>query len=347
MKEQPGQNRPDAFSATVGEAATSRCGAHRTDGSDQQQGRRGKAAAALAKPWARYEIGFINHDKFRAIPSNAICLWLEGKNYADTKQTDGLLPDYEVKHWRFYSKRNVDILLTSCGQKPGTDQPYAPLWEVHPVGFKMHDYLDHNDCREAVLARIARSEDERQKDRDRKASMRAAKAAKREDVSGRKSGGSPTGHLPDFSGQLPDTSPDSPRIPARVREKSGSYQRTENREQIQNEEQKKSGGGKRPIYTSDRFAVFEWQLEELERILGPHYLEFDLHHFFDDLSQRSRADGLVIPKGDVWGWLQSQVLSEARRRGLPIATAEPSTPTNKRIAGLVAGGQAFLNRSRA
>lgn len=112
--------------------------------------------------------------------------------------------------------------------------------------------------------------------------------------------------------------------------------------------QKKSGGGsKRPIYTSDRFAVFEWQLDELGRVLGPHLNDFDLHAFFDDLSQKSRADGLVIPKEKLWEWLQSQVLSEARRRGLPIATVEQTVPTNKRIAGLVTGGEAFLKRNQA
>lgn len=111
------------------------------------------------KLWARYEQGFVNHDKFRAITANAIALWLEGKTYADEKLTDGLLPEYEVKHWRFYGGRSVALLTRSCGIKPGTDQPYAPLWEVvEDFGFKMHDYLDHNDPREVVQARIAKAD---------------------------------------------------------------------------------------------------------------------------------------------------------------------------------------------
>lgn len=109
-------------------------------------------------------------------------------------------------------------------------------------------------------------------------------------------------------------------------------------------QKKSSGGSKRPIYTSDRFAVFEWQLDELGRMLGSHLDDFNLHEFFDKLTQDSRSAGLVIPKDELWKWLQSQVVSEARRRGLPMATADVSAPTNKRIAGLVAGGQAFLNR---
>lgn len=116
------------------------------------------------KPWAKYEVGFINHDKFRAITPNAICLWLEGKNYADDKHTDGLLPEYEVKHWRFYSKKSVALLTTSVGLNPRTDQVYFPLWDaVEGFGFKMHDYLDHNDCKEEVQARIGKADEDRKR----------------------------------------------------------------------------------------------------------------------------------------------------------------------------------------
>lgn len=110
----------------------------------------------MAKPWARYEVGFINHAKFRALPSNAICLWLEGKDYADEHLTDGLLPLYIVKGFRHFSRRNMELLMTSAGPKSdGGGEKYAPLWEPHEMGIKMHDYLEHNDCREVVKARMA------------------------------------------------------------------------------------------------------------------------------------------------------------------------------------------------
>lgn len=108
----------------------------------------------MAKPWARYEIGFINHDKFLALTANAIALWLEGKDYCDRQFTDGMMPAATVKAFRFYGRKSMELLTTSCGEKPGDGRPYAPLWEPHPIGFKMHDYLEHNDCREEVLARI-------------------------------------------------------------------------------------------------------------------------------------------------------------------------------------------------
>lgn len=179
----------------------------------------------MAKPWARYEVNFINHDKFRAIPANAICLWLEGKNYADDKHTDGLLPDYEVKHWRFFGAKSVTQLTTSCGLKPGTDQPYAPLWDVvEGFGFKMHDYLQHNDCREKVQARIDKAEDERSRKKANQSEYRDRMKAERLAAA-----------LP---AALPVPLPENPvTLPVTRVERSGllpDKQRTENREQIQN-----------------------------------------------------------------------------------------------------------------
>ena len=175
----------------------------------------------MPKPWAKYEIGFIGHDKFRAINANAICLWLEGKNYADSKLTDGLLPIYEVKLWRFYGPKALAMLTTSCGLKPGTSQFYAPLWEpVDGFGWMMHDYLAHNDCREEAQERIAQRERERERDREYKRLARAAKRAKREGVSDAR----PVDVRSDVRSDKSDKPPD-------VRVVSGSIQITEDRRQ--------------------------------------------------------------------------------------------------------------------
>jgi uncharacterized protein YdaU (DUF1376 family) len=86
---------------------------------------------------------------------------------------------------------------------------------------------------------------------------------------------------------------------------------------------------KRPIYQSDRFVVFDWQFDDLSKMLGPHFEAFGLDEFFDALSQQSRASGLVIPKSEAWPWLQAQVLAEAQRRGLPMASAAPAAIDRK------------------
>jgi hypothetical protein len=154
----------------------------------------------MAKPWARIEQNFINHQKFLALSANAICLWLEGKNYCDMYQTDGLIPLTALKTFRFDAAKSRTLLQTSCGLKPnGT--PYAPLWESVELGgvayFRMHDYLDHNDCRDAVLSRIAMADTRKEADRVRKAEARAAKDAKQRpqdvrEMSARTSGGIPS-----------------------------------------------------------------------------------------------------------------------------------------------------------
>lgn len=133
----------------------------------------------MVKPWARIEVGYLTHPKFLALNANAICLWHEGKNYCDTHHTDGIIPKDALRTFRFRGVTSLAMLMTSCGQKPdGT--PYAPLWEPHALGYKMHDYLDHNDCREAVLARLEQADRNRELDREYKRRARAAKQSKRD-----------------------------------------------------------------------------------------------------------------------------------------------------------------------
>lgn len=112
----------------------------------------------MAKPWGRYELGMMGHPKFLALNGNAIALWWEAKNYCDTHHTDGMIPREALRLFRFSGPKAIDLLTASCGSKPN-GSAYAPLWEAHPVGFKMHDYLDFNDCREEVLARLDDADD--------------------------------------------------------------------------------------------------------------------------------------------------------------------------------------------
>lgn len=133
----------------------------------------------MPKPWAKLEIGYLGHPKFLALNANAICLWHEGKNYCDTHLTDGLIPRDAMKMFRFRGAKAIALLLASCGQKPdGT--PYAALWDAHLLGYRMHDYLEHNDCREAVLARMERAEEKREENRGRQVEWRAREKERRE-----------------------------------------------------------------------------------------------------------------------------------------------------------------------
>jgi len=133
----------------------------------------------MAKPWARYEVGFINHPKFKLLSGNAIGLWLEGKNHADEHLTDGFLPMGVIKGFRFYSKQTMTQLTTSIGPKDSSGESYAPLWQDCGNGVMMHDYLEHNPTGEVVRARQNNAEERRKQERERKRLWRERKAERR------------------------------------------------------------------------------------------------------------------------------------------------------------------------
>lgn len=132
----------------------------------------------MAKPYGRNEIGYVDHPKFLALSAAAFGLWHEGKNYCEKYQTDGLIPKDALRLFRFASAKAIALLTSPCAVPKPDGTAYAPLWEAHPAGFVMHDYLDHNDCRATVLARIEAADERRNREKDRKAEWRDKKRAK-------------------------------------------------------------------------------------------------------------------------------------------------------------------------
>ena len=80
---------------------------------------------------------------------------------------------------------------------------------------------------------------------------------------------------------------------------------------------------KRPIFSGQRFVVFDWMLEDMMRTLGSHTDDFDLHAWFFDLDARAEKNNLVIPRNEQWPWLQTALTQEAHARGLPFASSAP------------------------
>lgn len=114
----------------------------------------------MAKPWHPYEQNFINHPKFLVLSAGAVCLWLEGKNYCDMHLTDGMIPREALRTFRFNTRARVEELMQRIDGYSGS------LWEVilidgrdSQIGFRMHDYLNHNPCRDEVVARINRADE--------------------------------------------------------------------------------------------------------------------------------------------------------------------------------------------
>jgi len=81
---------------------------------------------------------------------------------------------------------------------------------------------------------------------------------------------------------------------------------------------------KRPIFTGQRLVVHEWMVDDCQRVLGDHTDAFDLHEWFYSLDALAVRDGLVIPVRDGGAWLQSQLVAEAQRRGIPLRLATPA-----------------------
>ncbi len=87
-----------------------------------------------------------------------------------------------------------------------------------------------------------------------------------------------------------------------------------------------NGQSKRPIYRGRRLTVFEWMLDDIEQMLGPAFVDFDCEMFFQKLDQSIAAENAVLPKAEVWPWLQKRVLAEASARGLAIVTGNGTKP---------------------
>lgn len=96
-----------------------------------------------------------------------------------------------------------------------------------------------------------------------------------------------------------------------------------------------NGRSKRPIFTGQRFVVFEWQLEDLTRLLGAHTHAFDLHEWFFALDADVLRTGEVVPQRDGGQWLQARTLAEATRRGMVTAPAPTLGKQSTRLLSAV------------
>lgn len=96
--------------------------------------------------WVRIHDGAMGHLKLVSLSDSAFRLWVKGLCYCQLNLTDGLIPLAAI---RDMAARKADVLALSTPQVDGR----APLWETHPIGFKVHDYLEWNDPRDKVVAR--------------------------------------------------------------------------------------------------------------------------------------------------------------------------------------------------
>jgi uncharacterized protein YdaU (DUF1376 family) len=99
---------------------------------------------------------------------------------------------------------------------------------------------------------------------------------------------------------------------------------------------------KRPIFKGRQFVVFEWQLDDLRRMLGAHTDAFNLDAWFFDLDAKAASAGLVIHQRDGGKWLQDETFAEAIRRGLPVVAS--GAASSGKTAGNAAAAARFVAR---
>lgn len=244
--------------------------------------------------WSRIEDTVPHHPKLVNAGPVASWLWICSLVYANRLLTDGkietrVLPTLgAISHPERAAKRLVEV----------------GLWEVLPDGWQIHDYHDFNPHADDIKRK-------REKDRVRKESARNPSGHHEE--SARNPGGQP-----DVSAWNPDAS--RARDPTPTPTPTLVLGEKANPEVLAAEKRQNGGNNgrsRRPIFAGQRFVIFDWMLEDLGRMLGPHFDAFDIHTWLDALDQQANRDRLVKAKADWWPWVQAELIDEAKRRGLP------------------------------
>lgn len=204
----------------------------------------------------------------------------------------------------------VAALSVLLGTKADANQLItAGLWRTSDTGYIVHDYLEWNDSREVVQKKRASL-------KARVTRYRRVTDSVTERVTERVSNASTT------SGVVNSTND-------QIKKDDQTFSVLEG---VQGKPSPPKASGRQ----MGRIFLHRWQLDELIATLGAHAAGFALDEWLDDLSRRPD----VLP-ADRWSWVKAELQAEVRRRGLPVAATQ-AAPTNKRIAGLVRGGEAFL-----
>lgn len=237
----------------------------------------------------------MDHPKILELSDTQFRLWVRGLCYCQKHLTDGFIPDAAIKP-----------MLGRAGDVKAICD--ISLWHAANGGFQVHDFLKWNDPREVVQERKDAKEEEKVAHRAKMKRWRDAKKDKRDgncdgsqqrhvtgNRDGHRDGAVPLLTKPHQTFVQKDPSASALSAPPPTR---GTQH--------------------------GRIFVHPWQLHELIDTLGPHASKFGLDEWVFGLSAKADASGLVLEKREVWGWVQQQLSEEIRRRGLPVAGADPS-----------------------
>jgi len=99
---------------------------------------------------------------------------------------------------------------------------------------------------------------------------------------------------------------------------------------------------KHPVFKGERFVVFDWMLEDLERMLGPYADGFAFDLWFDEMSHKAVKEQAVRKPHEWWPWLQEQLIETARAKGWSVATTGPEL--DQRTKRNLAAAERFAGR---
>lgn len=250
--------------------------------------------------WIRLDDQIAHHPKFLKAGPTASWLWVNCLGFAQKFLTNGFIP-----------AESLPTLGTVDDPKQQAEKLVkVGLLDKVSGGYQIHDYLDFNEHSDEVKKR-------RKSDRDRKRN--------------------PVGIQSD-SARIPDASrarvPSHP-IPSVADPKSSDpYNKLVTTDVASLKANGNGSNGtnmrsRHPIFQGQRFVIFDWMFEDLTRMLGTHTDGFDLHEWFFTLDAAAAKSNQVIPKKDFPKWLEAQTLSEAKRRGLPIAVTDITAHISK------------------
>lgn len=164
--------------------------------------------------WVRIHDGAMGNLKILRLSDSAFRLWVIGLCYCQTHLTDGLIPREALRQLGA-KRKDVDMLSTQLVEGK------SALWEpIEGFGFKVHDYLTWNDCREKVVERQTEAKRRRDEYEARKRAARLAASPERipnASVNASKDASITKPNLTKPNKELTDTPPKEPADP-RVRE---------------------------------------------------------------------------------------------------------------------------------
>lgn len=240
--------------------------------------------------WVRIHDGAMGHPKVIGMFDwrDPFHVWIWGLSYCQTHLTDGFI---------------TAVAVPKMGQKAAANLVARRLWEAAEDGWQVHDYLDWNDTRDAVMKKRNEAKDRMAAARERSTPVRANEA------------------------------PNNPRTSREVLRglgKGTSDLRSSEREH----ERKPSANSKWPVFKGNRLVVFEWMLTAMQRTLGIHADSMEWDVWLDASDRRAAAEQVVV--SDWWPWLQAELLTYAHGQGWAVAVAPAGKQTlSQRMAAAV------------